>query len=47
MRRNEGFSLLEVIVASVVLTVALLGLAQMILISVEKYDFARWDTKAG
>lgn len=46
MRKKEGFTLLEVIVAIVVLTVALLGLAQMILISVEKYDFARWNTKA-
>jgi len=46
MKNNDGFTLLEVIVAIVVLTVALLGLAQMITISIEMYAFARWDTKA-
>ncbi len=46
MKNNDGFTLLEVIVAIVVLTVALLGLAQMIMVSVEQYAFARWDTKA-
>lgn len=46
MNKSDGFTLLEVIVAIIVLTVALLGLAQLIMISVEKYDFARWDTKA-
>jgi prepilin-type N-terminal cleavage/methylation domain-containing protein len=46
MKSKDGFTLLEVIIAIVVLTIALLGLAQMILISIEKYDFARWDTKA-
>lgn len=46
MKAERGFSLIEAMVAIVVLTVSLLALAQLITLSVQRYSFARYDTKA-
>lgn len=43
---EEGFTLIEAVIAILILTVSLLGLAQLIMIGLEKHEFAKYDTKA-
>lgn len=44
--REEGFTLIEAVIAILILTVSLLGLAQLIMVGLEKHEFAKYDTKA-
>lgn len=46
-RKNEkGFTLIEAFMAVVILTVSLLSLAQLMVVSLEHFEFAKYDTKA-
>ncbi len=42
----KGFSLLEIIVAMTVLSVSLMGLAQLLAVALQQNDFARYDAVA-
>jgi len=44
--RQDGFSLLEALIAMSLLTISLLALAQLMLVSLDKTEFAKYDTKA-
>jgi Tfp pilus assembly protein PilV len=41
-----GFSLIEAMIAMVILTVGLLSIAQLVLVSLDKSEFAEYDVKA-
>lgn len=43
---EQGFTLIEGICAIFILTISLLSLAQLMMVGLERYEFARYDTKA-
>ena len=43
---QAGFTLIEAMIAMFILTVSLLALAQLMLVSLDKTQFANFDTKA-
>ena len=45
-RNQNGFSLLEAMIALFILTISLLALAQLMIVSLDKTQFANYDTKA-
>lgn len=45
-QKDAGFSLLEAVIALFILTVSLLSVAQLMILSLDKSEFAKSDTKA-
>lgn len=45
-KRQAGFTLIEAMIAMFILTVSLLSLAQLMIVSLDKTQFANFDTKA-
>ena len=46
VEQERGFSLIEAMVALLILTISLLALAQLMFVSLDKSQFANYDTKA-